>query len=170
MNRRNWGQKNGVIVFAHPRARPRGVFAVLAVLWVRGKTPDPSQVEARVTVQLSALPYWKHLTPETYRARLAELVREIETTATAEREKRGVEPLGAEQIQQQEPETRPETLDKSPAPFIHAATKKARKTIYEAYAWFVAAYREAADKLKKGDRDAAFPPGSFPSHLPFVMG
>jgi hypothetical protein len=41
-------------------------------------------------------------------------------------------------------------------------TKEARKALYEAYAWFVAAYREAADKLKKGDRDAAFPPGSFP--------
>jgi hypothetical protein len=121
-----------------------------------------------VTVELSQLPCWKHLTPEVYRARIADLVQEIEKAATIEREKKGIEPLGAEQVQAQEPETRPETLDKSPAPFIHAATKKARKLLYEAYAWFVAAYREAADKLRKGDHGAAFPPGSFPPHLPFV--
>ena len=40
--------------------------------------------------------------------------------------------------------------------------------LYEAYAAFVAVYREAADKLKRGDPSAAFPPGSFPPHLPFV--
>jgi hypothetical protein len=137
---------------------------------LRGKTPDPSQVETRVTVQLSPLPCWRHLAPEAYRARLIELVRNIETTATAERGQKGIEPLGTEQILQQEPEARPETLEKSPAPFIHAATKKTRKALREAYAGFVAAYREAADRLKKGDRDAAFPPGSFPPHLPFVAG
>jgi hypothetical protein len=57
---------------------------------------------------------------------------------------------------------RPERLDRSPAPFVHAATRKIQKELWEAYGWFVAAYREAADKLRKGDRDAAFPPGSFP--------
>jgi hypothetical protein len=135
---------------------------------MRGQSPDPSAVETRVKVELSQLPCWKHHAPEVYRARLAELVQEIERTAAAEREKKGVAPLGAEQVQAQEPETRPETLDRSPAPFIHAATKKAQRALYEAYAWFVAAYREAADKLRKGDRDAVFPPGSFPPHLPFV--
>ena len=78
------------------------------------------------------------------------------------------EPLGVEKILEQDPETRPETLDRSPAPFAHAATRKIRKELRDAYGWFVAAYREAADKLRKGDRDAAFPPGSFPPHLPFV--
>jgi hypothetical protein len=38
------------------------------------------------------------------------------------------------------------------------------------YALFVAAYREAADKLRKGDRGALFPVGSFPLALPFVGG
>ena len=135
---------------------------------LRGKPVSPSDFETRETVVLSQLPCWKHLSPEVYRARVAELVREIEETAAAERKKEGIEPLGVEQIYAQEPETRPETLDKSPAPFIHAATKKTRKMLYEAYAAFVAVYREAADKLKRGDPSAAFPPGSFPPHLPFV--
>jgi len=135
---------------------------------LRRKTPEPVQVDIRQTVVLSQLPCWKHLTPEAYRARVADLVRQIEATAAAERAKKGVEPLGAEKILAQDPETRPETLDRSPAPFVHAATRKIRKELWEAYGWFVAAYREAADKLRKGDRNAAFPPGSFPPHLPFV--
>lgn len=48
-------------------------------------------------------------------------MRGIEESAAAERQKRGLEPLGAEQVLAQDPETRPETLDRSPAPFVHAA-------------------------------------------------
>jgi len=68
-----------------------------------------------------------------------------------------VEPLGVEQILAQDPETRPKTLDRSPAPFVHAATWKIRKELREAYGWFVAAYKEAADKLRKGDRGGLIP-------------
>jgi hypothetical protein len=39
---------------------------------------------------------------------------------------------------------------------------------WEAYSAFVLAFREAADKLKAGDRTARFPLGSFPPGLPFV--
>ena len=137
-------------------------------LRLRRQTPEPGQVEIRQEVILSQLPCWKHLTPEAYRARVAELIHQIEVTAAAERAKKGVEPLGVETILAQDPETRPESLDRSPVPFIHAATRKIRKELREAYGWFVAAYREAAEKLRNGDRNAAFPPGSFPPHLPFV--
>lgn len=90
---------------------------------------------------------------------MAGLIGQIEATAAAERAKKGVEPLGAEKILAQDPETQPETLDRSPAPFVHAATRKIRKELWEAYGWFVAAYREAAEKLRNGGRNAAFPPG-----------
>jgi hypothetical protein len=148
------------------------VFRDFPLLWWhlsrQRKTLEPGELEKRETVVLSQLPCWKHLSPEAYRARVAELVRGIEEAATVEREKRGMQPLGAEEVQAQPPEMRPESLDRSPAPFIHAVTKKARKMIHEAYACFYAAYREAAEKLKQGDLAAAFPPGSFPPHLPFV--
>jgi hypothetical protein len=138
-------------------------------LRLRRQVPEPGQVEIRQTVVLSPLPCWKHLTPELYRARVAGLVGQIEATAAAERVKKGLEPLGVEKILAQDPETRPETLDRSPAPFVHAATRKIRKELWDAYGWFVTAYRDAADKLRNGDRNAAFPPGSFPPHLPFVL-
>jgi hypothetical protein len=64
----------------------------------------------------------------------------------------------------------PASLARSPAPLVHAATKAVRKAFYDAYAWFVAAFREAAERLRRGDREAPFPGGSFPPALPFVAG
>jgi len=51
---------------------------------------------------------------------------------------------------------------------FHAASKSARQELYAAYGWFVAAFREAAEKLRAGDRTVSFPAGSFPPALPFV--
>jgi hypothetical protein len=61
-------------------------------------------------------------------------------------------------------------LKKSPAPRLHAASKAMREIFYEGFAWFVAAYRTAADKLKRGDPNPGFPLGCFPPALPFVGG
>jgi hypothetical protein len=40
----------------------------------------------------------------------------------------------------------------------------------EAYGWFYAAYRDAAEELRKGKGGWSFPEGSFPPSLPFVRG
>jgi REP element-mobilizing transposase RayT len=135
---------------------------------LRGKEPGPREFARPEKVVLSQLPCLKHLTPEAYRVRVVELVREIEGAAAAARQESGIEPLGADGVRAQNPETRPRKLSKSPAPFVHAATKAARKAIWEAYAWFVSAFRGAAEKLRAGDRNVAFPIGSFPPRLPFV--
>jgi hypothetical protein len=75
-----------------------------------------------------------------------------------------------EGVRAQNPESRPRKIKKSPAPFCHALRKKVRKALWEAYGLFVAAFREAAEKLRGGDRGVAFPPGSFPPGMPFVVG
>jgi hypothetical protein len=77
-------------------------------------------------------------------------------------------PLGSASVRAQTPETRPKKIKKSPAPFCHALRKKVGRPLWEAYGYFVAAYREAAEKLRAGDRNAEFPPGSFLPRLPFV--
>jgi hypothetical protein len=41
-------------------------------------------------------------------------------------------------------------------------------TLREAYSRFVAAFRDAAARLRAGDRLVSFPEGSFPPALPFV--
>jgi hypothetical protein len=82
----------------------------------------------------------------------------------------GAEPLGVAAILGQHPHHRLRHLKKSPAPLFHAISQTVRRELYEGYAWFVAAFRQAAEKLKAGDRSAAFPTGSFPPALPFVGG
>lgn len=47
---------------------------------------------------------------------------------------------------------------------------RVRRELRGAYAWFVAAYLAAAEKLRAGVRDVVFPRGSFPPALPFVSG
>lgn len=86
----------------------------------------------------------------------------------AELKKRDLQPLGVRAVLKQHPHTRPNRAKKSLAPRFHAATKAVRKAFWQIYASFVAAFREAAERLKAGDRTARFPVGSFPPSLPFV--
>lgn len=71
-------------------------------------------------------------------------------------------------VLRQHPHTQPNKTKKSPAPRFHAATKAIRDGLREAYGLFLAAFRDAAELLKAGDRMAKFPMGSFPPGLPFV--
>jgi hypothetical protein len=83
------------------------------------------------------------------------------------------QPLGIAAILGKHPHERPKRSKRSPAPLFHSVSARVRREIWEAYRWFVAAFRDAAEKLRVGDRSAAFPAfpaGSFPSALPFVGG
>jgi hypothetical protein len=99
---------------------------------------------------------------------VADLVEAIESEAAAALAASGRMPLGVAGILRQSPETCPARSKKSPAPLYHAATRAVRKAFWEAYATFVAAFREASERLRAGDRMARFPIGSFPPGLPFV--
>jgi hypothetical protein len=136
----------------------------------RGQEIEAGQFETVETVTFDPLPCWQHLSPEEQRRQVAHLVEEIEAEAAAERKRTGKPVLGVEAILAQDPHDHPERPKKEPAPFVHAATKVARLVFREMYALFVAAYREAADKLRKGNRAVVFPIGSFPPALPFVGG
>src|ERR687889_318998 len=103
-----------------------------------------------------------------YRELVAGLVGEVEADAAAERKRTGREPLGAAAILRQHPHTCPNQSKRSPAPRFHAASKAAREALRKAYGLFLAAFREAAERLKGGDRTAMFPNGCFPPGLPFV--
>lgn len=120
------------------------------------------------TVVLSPLPCWEHLSPDQYRERVAALVEEVEAEARAVRREKGIPVLGARAVLQQRPHDEPARTKKSPAPRFHAASKAARNNLKEAYGLFVAAFRDAAEDLKAGNRQASFPIGSFPPGLPFV--
>jgi REP element-mobilizing transposase RayT len=134
----------------------------------RRQTVDRLRFATRETLILSALPCWKGLSETAWRQRAAALVAEIESEFAAQRAKTGKQPLGVPAILSQHPHDRPQRSKKSPAPLVHAASRHVRRELYDAYRWFVAAYRDAAEKLRAGDPTARFPAGSFPPALPFV--
>ena len=121
-------------------------------------------------VYLSPLPCWAHLSAEEYRKRVSDLVEEIESREARKRELLDVAVKGVSAIQAQEPQAAPETVKKSSAPFFHAASRKIRRDLFEGYKHFVAAFREAAAKLRAGEIEVFFPPGSFPPAAPWVVG
>jgi hypothetical protein len=133
----------------------------------RGEEHDRYEYATLETVTLSPLPCWAHLSKEDYQKRVGRLVTSIKEETAARRRRIGAQPLGREAILAQHPHSRLKKLKKSPAPRFHA-TQDRRRELYEGYAWFVAAFRTAADKLKAGDPGPPFPRGCFPPALPFV--
>ncbi|HXO22014.1 MAG TPA: transposase [Thermoanaerobaculia bacterium] len=115
---------------------------------------------------LAPLPCWKHLPLSDIRQRIRDLLSEVEAEAVVQRE--GAAPLGVEGIRRQNAHDVPALPTRSPAPSFHAISRAARRELQDAYAWFVGVFRDAAASLRKGDRSATFPCGSFPPALPFV--
>ena len=134
----------------------------------RGEEFGARQFADTEVVNFTPLPCWGHLSPERYRERIGELIEAIIDQAAARRAATGIEPLGPAAILRQHPFSQPAKTKRSPAPLVHAASKKVRTEMKIAYRWFVRAFREAAEYLRAGDRMARFPRGSFPPGLPFV--
>jgi len=128
----------------------------------------PDEYTTILTVELKPLPCLEHLGWGGYIRFVTELIRDAEEEARRDRERRGVEVVGKEEICRRDPQMRPNRVKESPAPPVHAASKKAREEWREAFAMFLLAYREAAKLLRKGVRDVVFPEGCFPPGLPFV--
>ncbi len=120
------------------------------------------------SLSFDALPCWRDLDEAKYRTRIAELVEDIEATALADRERRGVEPLGTEAILLQDPQAKPGIIERSPAPLVHTTSRAVRRAFREAYRLFVMAYRIAAKRLLAGEQSVCFPAGCFPPALAFV--
>ena len=116
---------------------------------------------------LAPLPCWKDLPPEEYRARVAELVREIEEETRQRFREQGRSPMGRKRILRQNPHDKPMNSSRSPAPRFHAATAAVRKGLELAFYEFRVWYRRAADELNAGKKNVEFPPGCFPPGLPF---
>jgi hypothetical protein len=116
---------------------------------------------------LAPLPCWRDLPPLEVRRRIALMVAEIESEAAARHRAEGGKPLGRAGILRQNPHAGPPSCSRSAAPLVHAASKRARREIRIVYCHFVAAFRTAAVRLKRGCKDVVFPDGCFPPPLPF---
>ena len=124
-------------------------------------TGDNAVYYSEERVKLTPLPCWQGHGRKWIGAQVAELIDSILEEAPKE--------IPGE-LPDPDPTQRPARLKHEPAPYFHCATRKMREILYEAYLWFVAAYREAAEKLRAGQLDVAFPEGCFPPARPFVPG
>ncbi len=114
-----------------------------------------------VELQVEPLPYWKGWVEEERGRAVRGRLGEVEAKARAQ----GKPVLGAQAVRAQHPHTRPERLKRSPRPRGHASTRQALKELREQYRAFVAAFREAAARWRRGDFLARFPLYSFPPRV-----
>lgn len=133
----------------------------------RGRAKDLEDYVERYEVHLAKLPCWADLSDEEYRAAVGDLLAEIEEEHALERLREGISLPSRKSLLEVDPRTSPEVPKRSPCPQFHAATHRVREEMRSAYRWFAEAYRAAAAALRSGDRQAAFPEGSFPPALPF---
>jgi putative transposase len=133
----------------------------------RGEHVIPGTFATRYHLHLSPLPTWRHLSPARHRAACADLVAAIEAETRIERADSKRMCVGRDRVLAQHPHDRPVQSDNSPAPLVHASTRKIRSAFRRAYAAFVDAFRAAAASLRR-HQQAYFPAGAFPPAAPFV--
>ena len=135
----------------------------------RGRDFGRYDFATRYLVRFAPLPAFRHLTPEEYEHKIAELIREIEDEG---KEWRSGDPVaGVERILSQNPYEPPtRRTHRSSKPLFHVASKQARDDLRRDFAAFLARYWEASDALRRGNLKAAswFPAGCYPPALAFV--
>ena len=137
----------------------------------RGGTPKKYDFAIRYPIPLAPLPCWEGLPDASRRAKVRDLVAEIESRAKAHRRETCHRPLGVHAILAQHPHDHPKNVARSPAPFCHASTRVERVLFVGAYFEFLGAYQDASARLRAGEclgATSRFPPGCFPPRLPFV--
>ena len=173
------GVKEGLV--AEPQGWP-GVNCVRALLdarrlegmWIdrtRQWQAQPATEETRGVshtttefVALDKMPCWAHLEGAEYRQRIRDLLSSITSS-----HKHPSSSMATRRAQlPHDPHHRPSRLKRECAPWFHCASEAVRRELREAYSVFLSAYREASERLRRGDPNAPFPEGSFPPPLPFV--
>ena len=136
----------------------------------RRKGADASDAahSEQVEIELEPLPCWSHLPEKEWRRRVAELVQAIEQEGRAGHVRKKTQPLGPRRVRKVHPHHAPEKVSWSPQPHVIARDPQRRRELWQAFAAVVAAFRDAADRLAKGESGVRFPEGTFPPGLPYV--
>ena len=110
-------------------------------------------------VPLAPLLCWAHDTDEKRHGRVRAMIHRIVRRGRQRTQERGLPPIGAEAICAQSPDAWPRRTERSPAPFVHAATKELAAQFRRAYGDFVRCFREASRRLGEYVAPAGIPPG-----------
>ena len=135
----------------------------------RGLEVSRYDYATRYLVGFAQLPAFRHLTPEEYQNKVADLIREIEEEG---RERRcGDDVAGVEKILSQNPYEPPTRKTKrSTKPLFHVGSQQERVNLEAERQAFLAQHGEASAAVRGGNLKAAtwFPEGSYPPALAFV--
>ena len=133
-----------------------------------GASLEASDFEIDEMLELSPLPVWRQLNGRAYRARVQELRRDVAEETLARHSREGTRPLGRRKVLHQNPHRASPPPTKRPLPLLHTVSRAVRSAFTNAYRRIVKAFRAASIRLREGDRDVEFPPGTFPPGLAFV--
>jgi hypothetical protein len=149
----------------------------------QGKEYGAYDFATKYQVSFAQLPAFRHLSPEDYRAKVKDLILEIEEEtriARGEKEVLGVAAILAQNPLEppptRKPEGRPEEIAGRPAPrpLFHAKDLEVRKAFKGERGEFLATYWDASERLQElCGRPAAemgFPLGCYPPALPYAGG
>ncbi len=132
----------------------------------KGRKIDPRRYRHSQVIFLTPLPALRHLSKQAQIQTIRSLVEDIREQTRRRHETNGTRPLGLQAILSQDPHTTPgRSSNRSPAPRVHAASKKARRAFYRGLVEFRLAYRAAANRLEQG-LAARFPRDCFPPPAP----
>ena len=120
------------------------------------------------TVKLSPLPFLADYSAGDRRQFMIDAVRQVEQDASERRAETGSRVMGARLIMSRNPHSAPKNFNRSPAPFFHTTTRQEYLELLEIRRQKLSAYRQAAEKLLKGERDVVFPPDCYPPRLAYV--
>ena len=108
-------------------------------------------------LRLSPLPCWERLAEATRLALVRCLVQDIE----AEHATAGARPPGPASIEAQAPHAVPRSVARSPRPLAHTTVRELLLEYTQTYRAFVAAFRDASRRWRRGDFETRFPPFAF---------
>jgi REP element-mobilizing transposase RayT len=163
----DWPGVHASRTLAHyPQAALRGVWIDRTAGW--RNLSENTAATRKVELALKPLPCWQALDASQVQARIGELLTEIEAETRQMHRRNKTRPVGRETILRQNPASLPRSMKRSPLPRFHAVAKAVRQGLESSLRAFLLAYRQAADRLRRGDLRVEFPPGSFPPTLPFV--
>jgi hypothetical protein len=127
-----------------------------------------AQFPSPETVYLTPMPFLRDRSPEQRRQWIVEAVDTIAAETAERHQQDDTKPLGVAAIQRRNPHDKPKKLEPSHAPHFHAANREVYRALQQARKAKIAAYREAAARLRRGETDVRFPEGCFPPPLPYV--
>ena len=133
----------------------------------RGEDVTERDFAEEVELILDPLPSFAHLPKKDYEDLIQDMIHRVEDQTAAMHNADGTRPLGVKGLRSIDPMLR-RKLEKASRPKIYAFRKGFRKILWEGLSLIIAAYKDAAGQLRKGEKKAVFPPNCFPPALPFV--